>query len=315
MQKQPELVITGANGFLGRNCLLGLSDGRRILAMGRRPELPSFVERHGLPHTRTALVDLADATAVAAAAERYGPKLGTVLYLAANGDPARSAADPALDLRDNALALVTFLSHFSVERLIYFSSGAVYDGLSGPVSPSSHVDPRLPYAISKLACEQYIKCFRKTGRVGSYVILRFFGAYGPHEPERKIYTRLTRAFRLEGQTSFTIRGDGRNLIDAMFVDDAVEALRRILHAPPEDLVLDFCSGRPLTLNALVAEAARIFDVTGLQVRHEGHVPEYISFRPSPDALQRQFDFTPRIPLTEGLPTLARHLEEHNHAPD
>ena len=60
----------------------------------------------------------------------------------------------------------------------------------------------MPYAVSRLACEHYIKAFQKQGDVGSYTLLRFFGAYGPHEPSRKIYTRLAQALALEKQDEF-----------------------------------------------------------------------------------------------------------------
>ena len=60
------------------------------------------------------------------------------------------------------------------------------------VGPDTVLRPTLPYAISKQACENYVRHFRESGRLGSYVIARFFGAFGPYEPERKIYTRLVR---------------------------------------------------------------------------------------------------------------------------
>ena len=70
------------------------------------------------------------------------------------------------------------------------SSGAVYDGLRGAVSPATPVSPRLPYAISKLASEQYLRFFAEhRGTVDSYVNVRFFGAYGPYEAARKITTQ------------------------------------------------------------------------------------------------------------------------------
>jgi nucleoside-diphosphate-sugar epimerase len=43
---------------------------------------------------------------------------------------------------------VTLLEHVRAGHVVYVSSGAVYDGLNGPVSPATAVAPRLPYAIS-----------------------------------------------------------------------------------------------------------------------------------------------------------------------
>jgi len=308
-----KIAITGSGGFIGKNLLLGLPPDHQLIAFGRGGNLREFVEERSLSGVEVALCDFTDSLSIAALADELGPELDAVIYLAGNGDPAYSVSHPAVDLTDTVLGLVNFLSNFKVGRFIYFSSGAVYDGLSGPVSPDSRLDPRLPYAIGKLACEQYIKFFRKIGRIDSYIILRFFGAYGPFEPPRKIYSRLVRAFAIDKQHEYTIRGDGENLIDAMFVEDTVRGVRRVLESKEDDMTLDFCLGKPYTIKKLVEEAARIFNIK-VKISMEGDVPEYIDFRPSPLAMEELFGFVPAIPLSEGLPILAQHLESQKKKP-
>src|SRR5262249_29187568 len=136
-----------------------------------------FVREMSLGHVRAARCDLtcaADVRRLREAAEARGP-VDAALYLAANGDPAASAPEPLLDLSPTTVAPLTFLEHCPVPRLVYLSSGAVYDGLGGDVSPASHVDPHLPYAVSKLASEQYIRFYaERRGAPASYVIVRFF---------------------------------------------------------------------------------------------------------------------------------------------
>lgn len=51
--------------------------------------------------------------------------------------------------------------HFG--KLIYFSSGAVHDGLGGKVTLALKLDPTLPYAISELASEQYVEVVQEEG--------------------------------------------------------------------------------------------------------------------------------------------------------
>ena len=127
-------------------------------------------------------------------------------------------------------ALVTFLEQLRVGHFVYVSSGAVYDGLIGPVTPATPVAPRLPYAISKLASEHYLRFFaERRDTVDSYINVRFFGAYGPYEPARKITTRWLRGV-MAGQREFTLRGNGENLIDFMYVDDAVDGFLRLTRA-------------------------------------------------------------------------------------
>src|SRR5262249_34044617 len=160
--------------------------------------------------------------------------------------------------------------------------GAVYDRQAGLVSRSTPAEPALPYAISKLAAERYVRFFAEHGAVGHYLIVRFFGAYGPYEPKRKIYTRLVEAFAIRREKSFRVRGDGKNLIDAMFVSDAATAIVRMLRSDHWDTTVDLCTGSPLSIDELVCAAAKTFGVRGATIDHVGIVPEYIKFWASPN---------------------------------
>ena len=194
------------------------------------------------------------------------------------------------------------------EKIIFLSSGAVYDGLSGFVSPESPVSPRIPYAISKLASENYIKFYVATKRTfENYVILRFFGAYGPYEPNRKIYTKLVKRFYFENKNEFTVYGDGKNLIDAMYIDDTIEGLLKVIKSDNQNIIVDFCSGTPLTIDELVYASA-VFSKKDVTVRHEGITQEYIDFYVSNKMMEKLFGFEPTTPLNEGLWKLAKHLE-------
>src|SRR5205807_7553344 len=115
-------------------------------------DFPEFVGKKAGPHVCAVRVDL---TSRAEVHEVLAGTFDCCLFLAANGDPARSVAQPAFDLVSNTLSLVHVLELVHVRRLVLFSSGAVYDGLSGDVSPASAVSPLLPYGISKLAAEKY----------------------------------------------------------------------------------------------------------------------------------------------------------------
>jgi len=222
------VVVTGASGFIGRNVLLRAPRHWEIVAVAHRaPGLESFVASHSLLHVRVVRCDLTDASAVRALAAETG-HVDAALYLAANGDPAVSAERPRWDLESNTLAVVTFLEHCPVDHLVYLSSGAVYDGIAGAVSPATPVSPRLPYAISKLAAEHYVRFFAERRHApGSYINVRFFGAYGPYEPARKITTKWLGAFA-SGQREVTLRGNGENLIDFMHVEDAVDGMLRLI---------------------------------------------------------------------------------------
>ena len=302
-----KFVVTGASGFIGHNVLLRAPRDWTIYAVYHStPGLEQFVQQHGLNHVRPVRCNLLNEAEVQSLSRTIGGKPDAMLYLAANGDPAASASRPRWDLESNTVALVTCLEQCPADHVVYISSGAVYDGLSGAVSPTTAVSPRLPYAISKLASEQYLRFFAEHGNtVGSYVNVRFFGAYGPYEAPRKITTRWLQALA-NGQREFVIRGDGRNLIDFMYVDDAVDGFLALVKARGERLTVDFASGSPVTVNDVVTTMASALGVA-VTVRHEGTVPEYIQFHSIDSTMRDRFGVRPSIAFVDGLKRLSAFL--------
>jgi len=300
------VVVTGASGFIGRNVLLRAPRDWDIVAVFHQTgDLESFVAREHLDHVRTARCDLTDVASVRALAEHTGGA-DAVLYLAANGDPAISTDRPRWDLEANTIALVTFLEHCHADRLVYVSSGAVYDGLRGAVTPATPVAPRLPYAIAKLASEHYVRFFAERRRtLGSYVNVRFFGAYGPYEPARKITTRWLSEMAT-GRREFVVRGDGQNLIDFMYVDDAVDGFLKLLCSTEYSGTVDFASGTPVTVDRIVQAMASVLGVD-VRIVHQGHTAEYIEFHSVDPTMRERFGASLSVAFEDGVARLHRFI--------
>lgn len=303
-----KILIAGASGFIGRNLLvrLGRSEHEIVALYHKDKTFVNFLDENDLSFVLPFCVDLVNGTDLETLIPAMGSEVDVCVYLAANGNPALSVERPAWDLESNTVSLINTCQSFNIKRFIFMSSGAVYDGLRGKVSPESKTNPRLPYAISKWASERYVEHFHKMGKISEYVILRFFGAFGPYEPARKIYSRLVKAFYIEGKKEFTIVGDGKNLIDAMPVDDAVLALEKVINSNRRNGIVDFCSGLPSTVEELVREAGRIFN-RKVRIKHEGTIPEYTEFWALDSGMKTEFGFEPTSSLKQGFEKLANFL--------
>jgi len=306
------LLITGAAGFMGRNALLALPHSWQVAALYRpgNTDFLDFVESHQLHHIQPVACDLTDVCQVEQAVDQVGGRFDSCLALASNTSIPLSIEQPVKDLTTNTIGLIHLLQRCSFDHLVYLSSGAVYIGLTGLIGPSMALSPDLPYAISKLAAEQYIQAFvHHYHRPRRATIIRFFGAYGPYEPPRKLYTKLVRRFAFERNSRFTVIGDGENYIDAMYVDDAMQALLAVLTSLPEEEIrcIDLGIGSRETVNQVVTRAAHAFGIEP-RISHEGSTAEYIRFVIDPQSFAQAYHFTPTISLEEGFKRLASHLK-------
>ena len=301
------LLVTGASGFLGRNFLLSLDPSWTVDAVYLKDNnFPGFLARSGLQHVSLHRCDLSDAEQVRALADVLPKRFDTILYLAADPSPVTSKAGPAAVSMSGPIGFTTLLSSVHSDRLVYLSSGAVYEGLCGEVGPQLSVAPCLPYAVSKLACEACIPSFRDTGYVGGYVTLRLFAAYGRFEAPRRLSTRLVRWAAGGAREAFEIHGDGGNLIDMMYVSDVVRGIKKVIVSEVSDEVVDFATGKPLSINNFVQRSAEILGVQGAPVRHVGEAAGYQEFVASSCRMEKLFDFRPETSLEQGLLELKEH---------
>jgi UDP-glucose 4-epimerase len=308
------VLLTGASGFVGRNVLRQAPQDWQVTAVYSADEtLPAFVRDARLSNVVPVRCDLQSADEVANLTLTHGREWDCCLHLAAKVDIPWSVRHPQDDLRANTMPLLNVATACAIDRLVYFSSGAVYEGLSGEVTPTAPIAPTLPYAVSKLAAERYVEyAQRRCGSVNRYVIVRFFGAYGPYEAPHKIYTRLIRQFALERKRTYTIYGDGTNLIDAMYIDDAIEATLRIVRGDHWNRIVNLAGGRPLTIARLVEEVASVLGAEPVEIQMSGVANERNDFWGSVADMRDLYKFSPRVSLADGIRRFADYLSEHPH---
>jgi UDP-glucuronate 4-epimerase len=115
-----------------------------------------------------------------------------------------------------------------VPRMVYASSSSVYgNALAFPTVESTIPQPYSPYGVTKLAAEHL--CHAYAENFGLHVVsVRYFTVYGPRQRPDMAIGRLIRAAMTDQQ--FPIFGDGSQVRDFTFVDDAVDATLRAMTA-------------------------------------------------------------------------------------
>lgn len=112
-----------------------------------------------------------------------------------------------------------------VRRVVYSGSSSVYgDQPRLPLREDMCPNPLNPYALQKLAGEQYVRMFHKFYGLET-LTLRYFNVFGPRMTTEGAYITVISVFlraRREGK-ELTIHGDGEQTRDFTHVRDVVRA--------------------------------------------------------------------------------------------
>lgn len=295
------ILITGGAGFIGANL------GAHALAAGHEVVVLddfSTGERANLAPLDVRLVEgsVADPGAVADAMAG----VDAVVHLAALGSVPRSIKDPVASHEANATGTLRVLEGAraaGVSHLSVASSSSVY-GLN-PALPKGErewVRPMSPYAVTKLATEQYSLAYQESFGLNT-LAFRFFNVFGPLQRAGHVYAAVIPVFMdaLLAGRPLPVNGDGSNSRDFTFVGTVCQvlldaAVRRVTHPEPVNLAF----GTNTTLLQLIAEMEQ---VTGrsAQVEHREPRPGDVKHSQADNAVLRSLfpDVTP-VSLTEGL---------------
>jgi len=200
--------------------------------------------------------DLADPAACARACE--GVEI--IFHEAALASVPRSVADPAatnVNCIDATLNLLVAARAAGVRRVIYAGSSSAYgDTPTLPKCEDMLPDPISPYAVAKLAGEQYMRAFTRVYGLET-VTLRYFNVFGPYQDPSSHYSGVLAIFcrRMLAGEQPTIYGDGEQSRDFTYIDNVVHANLLAAMAPAEMVsgrMMNTATGARITLNETFA---------------------------------------------------------------
>ena len=257
-----------------------------------------------------------------------------VVNLAAQAGVRYSIENPDVYIESNIMGFYNILEacrHYPVQHLVYASSSSVYGGNKKvPFSTDDNVDhPVSLYAATKKSNELMAHCYSKLYNIPT-TGLRFFTVYGPAGRPDMAYFGFTNKL-LKGET-IQIYNYGNCRRDFTYVDDIVEGIVRVMAKAPEKKIGE--DGLPIPPYAVYniggGQPENLLDfVQTLQeeLLRAGVLPQDYDFEAHKElvpmqagdvpvtyadatALERDFGFTPKITLREGLRKFAEWYKEY-----
>jgi len=312
-----EVLVTGAAGFIGAAVAeMLLARGDRVIGIDVCNDYyPVTLKKDRIARVRASAtgsnfnfraIDFSDS--VALERDLADCAFDSVVHLGAQPGVRYSLDHPHAYAQANLVGHLNILElarHRQVRHLVYASSSSVYGDT--PVLPKVEtMEPlcRSPYAAAKLAGEQYVLAFARSGLIEG-VALRYFNVFGARQSPKSAYAAVIPAFfdaALRAGTA-EIHGDGEQTRDFTFVANVVEANQLAAFGPADQVsgwAVNCGAGARTSLNQLLALVER---VTGRPVARRHAPPRPGDVRDSLASLERAgqvLGYRPLVGLEDGL---------------
>lgn len=304
------VLITGGAGFIGSNlCRLAVQHGHEVAVVDDLSTgCVKNLEGLDVSFYKGSILDR-DVLGGAMA------DVDSVVHLAALGSVPRSIEDPIASHHANATGTLTVLQAAGaaeVPHLMVASSSSVY-GLN-PALPKSErewVRPLSPYAVSKLATEQYALAFQQSYGLRT-LAFRFFNVYGPRQRPGHAYAAVIPIFLdalLKGQP-LPVDGDGAQSRDFTYVGTVCRVLldastRRVTHPEPVNLAL----GTNTSLNDLIGSMESVTGRKAVVVHREPRPGDVRASQADSAVLRSLFPGIAAVSLEQGIAETVSWFEE------
>ncbi|MBK5004959.1 NAD-dependent epimerase/dehydratase family protein [Pseudomonas sp. S32] len=301
------ILITGGAGFIGSHlCDALLDKGYAVrivddLSTGKRNNLQ-------LQHPRLELIegDIADAALVQRAVEGCQ----AVVHLAAVASVQASVDDPVRTHQSNFIGTLNVCEAMrvhGVRRVLFASSAAVYgnNGEGQAIAEDTPKAPLTPYAVDKLASEQYLDFYRRQHGLEP-VVFRFFNIFGPRQDPSSPYSGVISIFSeraLQG-LPITVFGDGEQTRDFLYVGDLVRVMVQALEqAQVGEGAVNIGLNQATSLNQLLAALQQVIGSLPAINHAAPRAGDIRHSRADNQRLLARFEFPQATSLTEGLAQL------------
>ena len=242
------VLVTGSRGFVGTRLIPRLEEaGHEVLGFDQDT------------------VDVTDGTAVAGLVRQFSPE--ALVHLAAIAFVPEASRDPNLAHRVNVGGTQSVIqaleAHAAGARLLLIGSGDQYPAIAPggpPLSESTVLDPKGPYATTKAAAEQL--GLRAAQQGMDVVCVRAFNHTGPGQAPLFVAPDFAQQLaRIEAGHSEPMRvGNLDSVRDFLHVDDVIDAYIELLDPGVSAGVYNVASGEGTRIGELLESLARLAGV-------------------------------------------------------
>ena len=239
-------------------------------------------------------------------------KVDYIYHFAGKGDIVPSIERPEEYIKTNVngtLNILQIARKLKIKKFVYAASSSCYGLAKVPTKENHKIDPKYPYALSKLMGEQLVMHWCSIYKL-PVVSLRIFNAYGNRVRTTGAYGAVFGVFLKQklSQKPFTLVGNGKQRRDFLHVKDVVNAFYLSSKSKYSNKIYNLGAGSPKSILSLI----NIMGGKVIKIPKRPGEPECTWA--DINKIKREIKWKPKVNFKSGIEEMLLNIEDWKNAP-
>ena len=239
-------------------------------------------------------------------------KVDYIYHFAGKGDIVPSIERPEEYIKTNVngtLNILQIARKLKIKKFVYAASSSCYGLAKVPTKENHKIDPKYPYALSKLMGEQLVMHWCSIYKL-PVVSIRIFNAYGNRVRTTGAYGAVFGVFLKQklSQKPFTLVGNGKQRRDFLHVKDVVNAFYLSSKSKYSNKIYNLGAGSPKSILSLI----NIMGGNVIKIPKRPGEPECTWA--DINKIKREIKWKPKVNFKSGIEEMLLNIEDWKNAP-
>ena len=305
-------MILGAAGFIGTNLAIKLAklEQENIILVDQNIDYFDHIKKMNLPNVEMKEVSFSQGFDF----DNLLEGVDVLYHLVSTSIPATSNQHIPQEIMDNVVfsaLLFDACVRQNVKEIVFISSGGTVYGKANiwPIKEDFPTFPISSYGLQKITIEKLLHVYYYMYDL-DYRIIRLANPYGPYQrPNSGLGVVTTFTYKALKDEKVIVYGDGTVIRDFVYIEDAIDAIIKIVDIKKEYKIYNVGSGKGTSIIELINIIEKILGVKmkiGYEKERKVDVPVNIL---DVSRYEKQFGEIVHTSFEEGIMKTADYLKE------
>lgn len=294
-----KILVLGGNGFIGKYIVEKLSENDNNQIIIADYNIDGCENTPNIEYKKIDFIECQNF-------DEYLKNVDIVIHLISTIVPSDNNDNINKEISDNVFPTIRLLDSMlrnRTQKIVFLSSGGTVYGEHdlSPIKEEEEKNPICNYGITKLLIEKYLELYNKCYGL-NYNVVRLANPYSEKIKNGKKQGIIPIVIdQILKDETITVWGDGEDVRDYIYIEDAIEAILKIMEYNGEEKIFNVGTGIGVTINELLNFIKINMDVDNIKIQYtRSRKCDVRNNVLDISKLKKELNWEPKVGINEGI---------------